>query len=146
MNNLKDYFNEEFIEKYKGHNLIVYFYPKDNTPGCTTEAIDFTEKKEDFEKLNTKIVGISKDSEKTHENFIKKHSLNLDLISDKEKILHDKFNVIKPKKMYGKEVMGTERSTFIFNVDGELIKEYRKVKVKGHVEEVYNFMKEYLNE
>lgn len=146
MSNIKDYFSEEFINKYKGYNLVVYFYPRDNTPGCTTEAIDFTERKEDFEKLNTKIVGISKDSEKSHENFTKKHNLNLDLISDKEKVLHDKFDVIKLKKMYGKEVMGTERSTFIFNVDGELVKEYRKVRVKGHVEDAYNFLKEYLND
>lgn len=144
MSKLKDFFDEEFLDKYKGKNLIVYFYPKDNTPGCTNEAIGFTEKVEDFNKLDTKIVGISKDSEKSHENFIKKHDLKIELISDLEKIIHEKFDVIKPKKLYGKEYMGTERSTFIFNKEGELIKEYRKVKVKGHVDEVYEFVKENL--
>ncbi len=144
MSKLKDFFDEEFLDKYKGKNLIVYFYPKDNTPGCTNEAIGFTEKVEDFNKLDTKIVGISKDSEKSHENFIKKHDLKIELISDPEKIIHEKFDVIKPKKLYGKEYMGTERSTFIFNKEGELIKEYRKVKVKGHVDEVYEFVKENL--
>ena len=94
--------------------------------------------------MNTEIVGISKDTEKSHENFIKKHDLKIDLISDPEKLIHEKFKVIKPKKLYGKEYMGTERSTFIFNKEGELIKEYRKVKVKGHVDEVFEFVKENL--
>ena len=141
MNKLKDFFDEEFLEKYRDKNLIVYFYPKDNTPGCTNEAVGFTEKLDDFNKLDTKITGISKDSEKSHENFIKKHDLKIDLISDPEKLIHEKFDVIKPKKLYGKEYMGTERSTFIFNKEGELVKEYRKVRVKGHVDEVYEFVK-----
>ncbi|WP_099203339.1 peroxiredoxin [Miniphocaeibacter massiliensis] len=146
MNNIKDYFSEDFLKKYDGKNLVVYFYPKDNTPGCTTEAINFTERIDDFEALNTEVVGISKDSDKTHENFKNKHDLKIDLVSDKEKVLHEKFDVIKQKKLYGKEVMGTERSTFVFNKAGELIKEYRKVKVKGHVDEVYDFLKGYLDE
>lgn len=85
MKKLKDFFNEEFISNYNGKNLVVYFYPKDNTPGCTTEAIDFTEKLEDFKKINTNIIGISKDTEKSHEKFIKKHNLKIELISDSEK-------------------------------------------------------------
>lgn len=145
MKKLKDFFNEEFISNYNGKNLVVYFYPKDNTPGCTTEAIDFTEKLEDFKKINTNIIGISKDTEKSHEKFIKKHNLKIELISDSEKNLHDKFDVIKPKKMFGKDVIGTERSTFIFNSKGELVKEYRKVRVKNHVNDVYDFIKENLN-
>lgn len=146
MQNLKDFFDGEFISKYEGSNLVVYFYPKDNTPGCTTEAIDFTEKLDDFKKLDTEIVGISKDTEKSHEKFTEKHNLKIDLISDPDRILHEKFNVLKPKKMFGKDVIGTERSTFIFNKKGDLIKEYRKVKVKDHVDEVYEFIKDNLND
>ncbi|WP_300408396.1 peroxiredoxin [Lagierella sp.] len=144
--NLKDLMGEEFYKEHKGKNLVIYFYPKDNTPGCSQEAVDFSEKKDDFEKLNTKIYGVSKDSEKSHENFKEKKNLTIDLISDEELSLIKSFDVWKKKKMFGKEYMGVERSTFIFDSKGELVKEFRKVKVKGHVDEVYKFIEENLNE
>lgn len=146
MNNLKDLMGEDFAKENEGKNLVIYFYPKDNTKGCTTEAIDFSENKKEFEKLNTKIYGISKDSQKSHDKFIKDHDLKIDLLTDEELELIKAFDVWKKKKMYGKEYMGVERSTFIFNKDGVLIKEYRKVKVKDHVKNVLEFVKEELND
>ena len=115
--------------------LIVYFYPKDSTPGCTTQAVDFSALKDQFEALNTTIIGISRDSVKAHQNFTEKQSLSINLISDKEEVLCKRFDVIKEKNMYGKKVMGIERSTFIFH-NGKLVKEYRKVKAAGHAEQV----------
>lgn len=115
--------------------LVVYFYPKDSTPGCTTQAVDFTALKPQFDALNTTIIGISRDSVKAHQNFTEKKSLGINLISDKEEVLCQLFDVIKEKNMYGKKVMGIERSTFIFH-QGQLIKEYRKVKAAGHAEQV----------
>lgn len=146
MNNLKDLMGEDFAKENEGKNLVIYFYPKDNTKGCTTEAIDFSENKKEFEKLNTKIYGISKDSQKSHDKFIKDHDLKIDLLTDEELELIKAFDVWKKKKMYGKEYMGVERSTFIFNKDGVLVKEYRKVKVKDHVKNVLEFVKEELND
>lgn len=146
MNNLKDLMGEDFAKENEGKNLVIYFYPKDNTKGCTTEAIEFSENKKEFEKLNTKIYGISKDSQKSHDKFIKDHDLKIDLLTDEELELIKAFDVWKKKKMYGKEYMGVERSTFIFNKDGVLIKEYRKVKVKDHVKNVLEFVKEELND
>lgn len=121
---------------------VVYFYPKDNTPGCTVEAIDFTTMKDEFDKLDTKIIGVSKDSVKSHQNFCTKKDLDLLLLSDEELDLIKAFDVWKLKKNYGKEYMGIERSTFILNEAGEIVKEYRKVRVKGHVEQVLNDVKE----
>ncbi|WP_168417790.1 peroxiredoxin [Acinetobacter towneri] len=115
--------------------LVVYFYPKDSTPGCTTQAVDFTTLKAQFDALNTTIIGISRDSVKAHQNFTEKQSLAINLISDKEEVLCQLFDVIKEKNMYGKKVMGIERSTFIFH-QGQLVKEYRKVKAAGHAEQV----------
>ena len=115
--------------------LIVYFYPKDSTPGCTTQAVDFSALKDQFEALNTTVIGISRDSVKAHQNFTEKQSLSINLISDKEEVLCKHFDVIKEKNMYGKKVMGIERSTFIFH-NGKLVKEYRKVKAAGHAEQV----------
>lgn len=146
MNNLKDLIGEDFAKENEGKNLVIYFYPKDNTKGCTTEAIDFSENKKEFEKLNTKIYGISKDSQKSHDKFIKDHNLEIDLLTDEELELIKAFDVWKKKKMYGKEYMGVERSTFIFNQEGVLVKEYRKVKVKDHVKNVLEFVKEELND
>ena len=120
--------------------LIVYFYPKDSTPGCTTQAVDFSALKNQFEALNTTIMGISRDSVKTHQNFTEKQSLSINLISDKEEVLCKHFDVIKEKNMYGKKVMGIERSTFIFH-NGKLVKEYRKVKAAGHAEQVLQDLK-----
>ena len=120
--------------------LIVYFYPKDSTPGCTTQAVDFSALKDQFEAVNTTIMGISRDSVKTHQNFTEKQSLSINLISDKEEVLCKHFDVIKEKNMYGKKVMGIERSTFIFH-NGKLVKEYRKVKAAGHAEQVLQDLK-----
>ncbi|OTG73243.1 peroxiredoxin [Acinetobacter sp. ANC 4169] len=120
--------------------LIVYFYPKDSTPGCTTQAIGFSCLKDQFDALNTTILGISRDSVKAHQNFTEKQNLSINLISDKEEVLCNLFDVIKEKNMYGKQVMGIERSTFIFHND-ELVKEYRKVKAAGHAEQVLEDLK-----
>ncbi|MDK1683896.1 peroxiredoxin [Acinetobacter terrestris] len=120
--------------------LIVYFYPKDSTPGCTTQAIGFSCLKDQFDALNTTILGISRDSVKAHQNFTEKQNLTINLISDKEEILCNLFDVIKEKNMYGKQVMGIERSTFIFH-NGQLVKEYRKVKAAGHAEQVLEDLK-----
>ena len=115
--------------------LIIYFYPKDSTPGCTVQAVDFSTLKEQFSALNTTIVGVSRYSVKAHQNFTEKQNLSIDLISDKAEVLCTHFDVIKEKNMYGKKVMGIERSTFIFH-NGTLVKEYRKVKAAGHAEQV----------
>ena len=115
--------------------LLIYFYPKDSTPGCTVQAVDFSTLKEQFSALNTTIIGVSRDSVKAHQNFTEKQNLSINLISDKEEVLCQHFDVIKEKNMYGKKVMGIERSTFIFH-NGTLVKEYRKVKAAGHAEQV----------
>ena len=120
--------------------LIVYFYPKDSTPGCTTQAVGFSCLKDQFDALNTTIYGVSRDSVKAHKNFTEKQALTIDLISDKEEVLCQHFDVIKEKNMYGKKVMGIERSTFIFH-NGKLVKEYRKVKAAGHAEQVLEDLK-----
>ena len=120
--------------------LVVYFYPKDSTPGCTTQAVGFSCLKDQFDALNTTILGISRDSVKAHQNFTEKQNLTIDLISDKEEVLCQHFDVIKEKNMYGKKVMGIERSTFIFH-NGKLVKEYRKVKAAGHAEQVLEDLK-----
>ena len=115
--------------------LIVYFYPKDSTPGCTTQAVDFSNLIDEFSSLDSIILGVSRDSVKAHQNFTEKQSLRINLISDKEEVLCTLFDVIKEKNMYGKQVMGIERSTFIFH-QGKLLKAYRKVKAAGHAEQV----------
>lgn len=120
----------------QGVNTVIYFYPKDNTPGCTTEGQDFRDHIEAFKAANTVIIGVSKDSLRTHENFKAKHEFPFELISDPEETFCKLFDVIKLKKLYGKEYLGIERSTFLIDSDGGLAKEWRKVKVKGHVEEV----------
>ena len=120
--------------------LVIYFYPKDSTPGCTTQAVGFSFLKDQFDALNTTILGVSRDSVKAHQNFTEKQNLSINLISDKEEILCHHFDVIKEKNMYGKQVMGIERSSFIFH-NGELVKEYRKVKAAGHAEQVLEDLK-----
>ena len=120
--------------------LIVYFYPKDSTSGCTVQAIDFSTFKDQFEALNSTIIGVSRDSVKSHQNFTAKQELSIQLISDKEETLCQHFDVIKEKNMYGKKVMGIERSTFIFH-NGKLVKAYRKVKAAGHAEHVLQELK-----
>ncbi|MEB3753500.1 peroxiredoxin [Acinetobacter sp. MD2(2019)] len=115
--------------------LIIYFYPKDSTPGCTVQAVDFSGLNAQFADLNTQIIGVSRDSVKAHQNFTAKQNLSIELISDKEEVLCQLFDVIKEKNMYGKKVFGIERSTFIFH-QGKLVKEYRKVKAAEHAEQV----------
>ena len=120
--------------------LVIYFYPKDSTPGCTTQAVGFSCLKDQFDALNTTILGVSRDSVKAHQNFTEKQNLTINLISDKEEVLCKHFDVIKEKNMYGKKVMGIERSTFIFH-NGKLVKEYRKVKAAVHAEQVLEDLK-----
>lgn len=124
------------LSDYKGRNLVLYFYPKDSTPGCTTQGQNFRDAKADFDKANTVILGASRDSVKKHENFIAKQAFNFDLLSDAEEELCKAFDVIKLKKLYGKEYLGIERSTFLIDAEGVLRQEWRGVKVKGHVEDV----------
>jgi len=120
--------------------LVLYFYPKDSTPGCTTHAVGFSCLKDQFDALNCQIIGVSRDSVKAHQNFTEKQALSIDLISDKEEVLCKHFDVIKEKNMYGKQVMGIERSTFIFH-NKQLVKSYRKVKAAGHAEQVLEDLK-----
>ena len=119
----------------------MFFYPKDNTSGCTQEGIDFSENYNKFKKLNAEIFGISRDSLKSHNNFKEKYDFKFDLISDTEENICNYFGVIKEKSMYGKKYMGVERSTFVIDKYGVLIKEWRKVKVKDHVDEVLEYIK-----
>ncbi|MAL98414.1 peroxiredoxin [Hydrocarboniclastica marina] len=120
----------------RGKNLVIYFYPKDSTPGCTTEGQEFRDAISAFEAANTRILGVSRDSLRSHENFKAKQSFPFDLISDPDESVCRLFDVIKLKKLYGKEHLGIERSTFLIDADGRLAREWRGVKVKGHVEEV----------
>ena len=129
------------LKDFKGKNVVLYFYPKDNTSGCTTEALEFMDLYDEFQKQDTVIMGISRDSLKSHAKFRDKHDLPFLLLSDEDEEIHNLFNVMKLKKMYGKEYMGVERSTFIFNKQGELVKEFRNVKAKGHAEKVLEFIK-----
>lgn len=129
------------LRSLKGKNLVLYFYPKDNTPGCTTQGQNFRDEYAKFQKANTEILGVSRESIRSHQNFINKHDFPFDLISDPEETLCNAMSVIKEKKMYGKTYMGIERSTFIFDSQGKLRHEIRKVKVKGHVEEVLGLVK-----
>ena len=115
-----------------GKYVVLYFYPRDDTAGCTKEAKDFTELKPEFDKLNTIIIGVSTDTLEAHNKFIFKHNLNLELLSDTNKTLCEFFDVWVEKNMYGKKYMGIERSTFLINPSGEILHEWRKVKVAGH--------------
>ena len=128
------------ISNFVGKNLIIYFYPKDSTPGCTNESIDFKDNYDIFQKLNTEIFGISRDSLKSHEKFKAKYSFPFELLSDADEIACDLFDVIKMKNMYGKKVRGIERSTFLINTEGKLINEWRGVKVNGHIQELIEFL------
>ena len=125
----------------KGSKVVIYFYPKDSTPGCTTEGLDFQASLSKFKRANTVILGVSRDTVASHEKFRGKQGFKFDLISDTEETLCKMFDVIKEKNMYGKKVMGIERSTFLIDEKGVLRQEWRKVKVKGHVEEVLEAVK-----
>lgn len=124
------------LSDFSGQNVVLYFYPKDSTPGCTTEGQEFRDHYAEFQAANTAILGVSRDGVKSHENFKTKQAFPFDLLSDKEEALCQQFDVIKEKNMYGKKVMGVERSTFIIGPDGTLLHEWRKVRVKGHVADV----------
>ncbi len=124
------------LSAHKGHAVVLYFYPKDNTPGCTTEGTDFRDLHSKFAKLGAVVVGVSRDSLKSHENFKAKFEFPFELISDADEKLCAQFDVIKMKNMYGKKVRGIERSTFLIGPDGKLAREWRKVKVDGHAAEV----------
>lgn len=127
---------EHKLSQYRGKKVILYFYPRDNTPGCSTEACNFRDSNDVFINKNAIIIGISRDSLKSHTKFIEKFNLPFILLSDEKEEVCNLFNVIKEKNMYGKKVFGIERSTFIINEKGILVKEYRKVKVKDHVSTV----------
>ena len=124
------------LSAQKGRAVVVYFYPKDNTPGCTTEGAQFRDLHEQFEKAGAVVVGVSRDSVKSHEAFKSKMSFPFQLLSDADETLCGRFGVIKMKNMYGKQVRGIERSTFLFGPDGKLVREWRGVKVPGHADEV----------
>ncbi|MES2040233.1 MAG: peroxiredoxin [Pseudomonadota bacterium] len=128
------------LSDHVGKNIIIYFYPKDNTPGCTTESIAFRDLHPQFQQANTKVFGISRDSLRSHEGFKSKLDLPFELISDPDETLCLLFNVMKMKNMYGKQVRGIERSTFVIDGNGKLVKEWRGVKVAGHVDEVLEFV------
>lgn len=127
---------EHKLSQYRGKKVILYFYPRDNTPGCSTEACNFRDSNDVFINKNAIIIGISRDSLKSHTKFIEKFNLPFILLSDEKEEVCNLFNVIKEKNMYGKKVFGIERSTFIINEEVILVKEYRKVKVKDHVSTV----------
>lgn len=124
------------LSDYQGQKVLLYFYPKDNTPGCTQEGQAFRDHYSQFQQLNTVILGVSRDSVKVHEGFKCKQNFPFDLLSDQDEVLCELFDVIKMKNMYGKQVRGIERSSFLIDEQGILIKEWRKVQVKTHITEV----------
>ncbi len=128
--------NTVSLMDYKGRNLVLYFYPKDSTPGCTLEGQNFRDKHETFREHNTVILGVSRDSLKAHENFKDKQGFPFELLSDQDETLCRQFDVIHEKNMYGRKYMGLVRSTFLIDGKGILQQEWRKVRVKGHVDEV----------
>ena len=130
------------LSDLKGKNVILYFYPKDSTSGCTREGQDFRDNNAKFKRAKTIVLGVSRDSIKSHENFKANEAFNFDLLSDADETLCKLFDVIKEKNMYGKKVMGIERSTFLIDDKGVLRQEWRKVKVDGHVDEVLQAVKD----
>lgn len=129
------------LADFKGKKIVLYFYPKDNTPGCTTEGIQFRELYPQFQAANAEIFGVSRDSLRSHESFKAKLEMPFELISDPDETLCAMFDVMKMKNMYGKKVRGIERSTFVIDEAGKLVKEWRGVKVPGHIDEVLEFVK-----
>lgn len=129
------------LSRLKGKNVVLYFYPKDSTPGCTLEGQDFRDNHLKFNRRNTLVFGISRDSLKSHENFRSKQKFPFHLLSDGDEKVCKLYNVIREKNMYGRKVLGIERSTFLIDSNGKLVKEWRKVSVKGHVEEVLEAVK-----
>lgn len=129
------------LTDFEGKKIVLYFYPKDDTPGCTTEACEFRDALKKYDGLNTVIIGVSKDSLKSHDKFIEKYDLPFKLISDEKMVLLDAFGTWKEKSMYGKTFMGIERSTFLIDEKGTIIKEWRNVKVPNHVAQVLEEIK-----
>lgn len=129
------------LSDYEGKNVVLYFYPKDMTPGCTTEACDFRDFNSEFEGLDTVVLGVSPDPLDKHQKFIDKHQLPFPLLADEEKEVAEAYDVWKLKKNFGKEYMGIVRSTFIIDKEGILVQEWRNVRVKGHVEKVLDYIK-----
>jgi peroxiredoxin Q/BCP len=132
-------------KEFLGKNLVLYFYPKDSTPGCTTESLEFSKLLTQFKKQDTLVFGISRDSLKSHESFKKKYQLSVELLSDEDEKACKLFDVIQEKNMYGKKVMGVVRSTFVIDKKGTVVQEWRKVKAQGHAAEVLNYIKENLS-
>lgn len=130
------------LQEFRGQPLVLYFYPRDNTPGCTKQGQGFRDHYAAFRQHGAAVVGVSRDSVRSHENFRTRHDLPFDLIADTDEVLCRQFDVIREKNMYGKKVMGIERSTFLFDADGRLVREWRKVRVPGHVEEVLEAVRE----
>jgi thioredoxin-dependent peroxiredoxin len=129
------------LSAMRGTMLVLYFYPKDNTPGCTTEGADFRDRYDEFKRAECEVFGVSRDSLKSHESFKAKMNFPFELLADPEEKVCTQFGVIKAKNMYGKKVRGIERSTFVIDDEGKLAREWRGVKVPGHVEEVLSFAK-----
>ena len=128
------------LKDWANQKIVLYFYPKDNTPGCTTQAIEFTQLKKQFNQVGYKIYGVSRDSVASHDKFVCQHNLEIELISDPDEILCKAFDVIKEKNMYGKKVLGIERSTFVLNEKMQVVQEFRKVKALGHAESVLKIL------
>jgi peroxiredoxin Q/BCP len=124
------------LSDYRNQWVVLYFYPKDNTSGCTREAIDFTEHLDEYKKLNAQVFGISPDSVKSHQNFIEKHNLKVDLLADPEHEVLEKYGVWQEKSMYGRKYFGVVRSTYLINPDGNIEKVWEKVNVDGHANDV----------
>ncbi|WP_144553056.1 thioredoxin-dependent thiol peroxidase [Bacillus sp. X1(2014)] len=133
------------LSNFRGTNIVLYFYPKDMTPGCTTEACDFRDQIQQFTEVDAVILGVSPDPVDRHQKFVEKYGLPFLLLADTEHQLADIFGVWKLKKNFGKEYMGIERSTFIIDKEGNLVKEWRNVKVKGHVDEALTYIREQLS-
>ncbi|MBC7740602.1 MAG: peroxiredoxin [Bdellovibrionaceae bacterium] len=129
------------LSEFKGQKVILYFYPKDDTPGCTLEGKEFNKHHKDFQEANTKVFGISRDTVASHCKFISKFSYQFELLSDSEELLCHMFDVMKEKNMYGKSVMGIERSTFVINEHQQLVGEFRKIKPEGHAEQMLQFVR-----
>ena len=133
---------QQTLADLKGRKVVLYFYPKDNTPGCTLEGQNFRDLNDQFGAANAVILGVSRESIRSHNNFRSKQEFPFDLLSDPDETLCNAYGVIKEKSMYGRKYMGIERSTFLIDEDGVLQREWRKVKVKGHVEEVLEAVRE----
>jgi thioredoxin-dependent peroxiredoxin len=129
------------LQDFQGKHLVLYFYPKDNTPGCTLESQDFRDAYRKFTRAGAEVLGVSRDSVKSHENFRARQALPFDLLSDADEKLCQAFEVIREKNLYGRKVLGIERSTFLIDREGVLQREWRKVRVKGHVDEVLEAVK-----